>query len=133
MASDVNKPNGIFVVTPDRAQEFIDKLEVRKFFGIGKVTTGKLHEIGIWRGADLKNMERLELVHMFGKAGNYYYDICRREDDRLVLASRQRKSVGAEQTFLTDLFSLLIWKPNYSQFAISYGIGLSVQKLKAKP
>lgn len=104
VASDVNKPNGIFVITPDRAQEFIDELEVRKFFGVGKVTAQKLNEIGIWRGADLKNMERLELVRMFGKAGNYYYDICRGEDNRLVLASRQRKSVGAEQTFLTDLF-----------------------------
>lgn len=106
VASDVNKPNGIFVVTPDQAQEFIDKLEVRKFFGIGKVTAAKLNQIGIWFGADLKNLERLELIRMFGKAGNYYYDICRGEDNRPVLASRERKSVGAEQTFLTDLFYL---------------------------
>lgn len=104
VASDVNKPNGIFVVTPNRAQEFIDKLEVRKFFGIGKVTAGKLNNIGIWIGSDLKNMERLELIQMFGKAGNYYYDICRGKDNRIVEATRERKSVGAEQTFLTDLF-----------------------------
>jgi DNA polymerase IV len=106
VASDVNKPNGIFVVTPNRAQDFIDKLEVRKFFGIGKVSAGKLNEIGIWLGADLKNMERLELVRMFGKAGSYYFNICRGKDDRPVQASRERKSVGAEQTFLTDIFYL---------------------------
>jgi DNA polymerase-4 len=104
VASDINKPNGIFVVTPNQAQVFIDKLEVRKFFGIGKVTAGKLNKIGIWFGSDLKNMERLELVRMFGKAGNYYYDICRGVDNRPVQASRERKSVGAEQTFSTDLF-----------------------------
>lgn len=106
VASDVNKPNGIFVVTPNQAQEFIDKLEVRKFFGIGQVTAGKLNQIGIWVGADLKNMERLELIQMFGKAGNYYYNICRGKDNRLVQPTRERKSVGAEQTFLTDLFYL---------------------------
>lgn len=104
VASDINKPNGIFVVTPNQAQEFIDKLEVRKFFGIGKVSAKKLNEIGVWFGSDLKNLERLELIRMFGKAGNYYYEICRGKDSRVVQASRQRKSVGAEQTFLNDLF-----------------------------
>jgi DNA polymerase-4 len=103
VASDVNKPNGLFVVTPEKAQNFIDKLEVRKFFGIGKVTAEKLNKLGIWFGRDLKLMERLELVRMFGKAGNYYYEICRGIDLREVQPSRERKSVGAEQTFLTDI------------------------------
>jgi DNA polymerase-4 len=106
VASDVNKPNGIFVVTPAQAQDFIDELEVRKFFGIGKVTAEKLNKIGIWFGRDLKKMDRLELVRLFGKSGNYYYKICRGEDDREVEPSRERKSVGAEETFLTDLFQV---------------------------
>lgn len=105
VASDVNKPNGIFVVTPDQAQEFIDNLEVRKFFGIGKVTAEKLNKMGVWRGHDLKQFERLELTRLFGKAGNYYYDICRGIDNREVQPSRERKSVGAENTFLHDLFN----------------------------
>jgi DNA polymerase-4 len=106
VASDVNKPNGIFVVTPDKAQEFIDNLEVRRFFGIGKVTAEKLNKIGIWFGRDLKKMDRLELVRLFGKAGSYYYKICRGEDDREVEPSRERKSVGAEETFLMDIFQI---------------------------
>lgn len=106
VASDVNKPNGIFVVTPAQAQGFIDDLEVRKFFGIGKVTAEKLNKIGIWFGRDLKKMDRLELVRLFGKSGNYYYKICRGEDDREVEPSRERKSVGAEETFLTDIFQM---------------------------
>lgn len=104
VASDINKPNGIFVITPTQAQGFIDKLEVRKFFGIGKVTAEKLNKMGIWFGADLKKMDRLELVCLFGKSGNYYFDICRGEDNREVQPSRERKSVGAEQTFINDLF-----------------------------
>ena len=106
VASDINKPNGLFVVTPDQAQEFIDNLDVRKFFGIGKVTAKKLNEMGIWFGRDLKTVERLELVRLFGKAGTYYYEICRGEDHRLVQPSRTRKSVGAEQTFINDIFFL---------------------------
>jgi DNA polymerase-4 len=104
VASDVNKPNGIFVVTPEKAQEFIDNLEVRKFYGIGKVTAEKLNKMGIWFGRDLKKIDRFELVRQFGKAGNYYYEICRGEDHRPVQPTRERRSVGAEQTFSTDLF-----------------------------
>jgi DNA polymerase-4 len=104
VASDVNKPNGIFVVTPEKAQEFIDNLEIRKFFGIGKVTAEKLNKNGIWFGRDLKKMDRLELVRLFGKAGDYYYKICRGEDEREVQPSRERKSLGAEDTFSTDIF-----------------------------
>ena len=104
VASDVNKPNGLFVVTPEQAQDFIDNLEVRKFFGIGKVTAKKLNQMGIWLGRDLKKIDRRELVRLFGKSGNYYYEISRGEDHRPVQPSRERKSVGAEQTFSTDLF-----------------------------
>ena len=104
VASDVNKPNGIFVVTPDQAQDFIDRLEVKKFYGIGKVTAEKLNKMGIWFGRDLKKADRLELIRMFGKAGNYYYEICRGEDHREVEPSRERKSIGAEDTFSADLY-----------------------------
>lgn len=104
VASDVNKPNGMFVVTPAKAQDFIDNLEIRKFFGIGKVTAKKLNDIGVRYGRDLKLIDRLELTRMFGKAGSYYYDICRGIDNREVQPARERKSVGAENTFSHDLF-----------------------------
>ncbi len=104
IASDVNKPDGIYVITPEMAQEFIDNLEVKKFFGIGKVTAGKLNKTRIWFGRDLKKIDRFELIRMFGKQGNYYYEICRGTDDRPVEPFRERKSLGAEQTFSEDLF-----------------------------
>lgn len=104
VASDIKKPDGLFVVTPDAADDFIDYLEVRKFFGVGKVSAKKLNDIGIWFGRDLKKLERFELVRMFGKTGNYYYDIARGHDQRSVEPFRERKSIGAENTFSTDLY-----------------------------
>ena len=103
VASDVKKPNGQIVITPGQAQDFIDNLEVKKFYGIGKVTAEKLNKMGIWFGRDLKRLDKMELIREFGKAGVYYYKICRGEDDRLVEPESERKSVGAEETFITDL------------------------------
>lgn len=103
VASDVNKPNGMFVVTPAKAQAFIDELEVKKFYGVGKVTAERLNKMGIWLGRDLKRIDKNELVRLFGKAGSYFYDICRGIDNRPVEPWRERKSVGAEETFATDL------------------------------
>lgn len=102
VASDVNKPDGICVITPDRAEKFLDELEIKKFFGIGRKTAEKLNKQGIYYGADLKKMEQAELIRQFGKSGAYYYKIVRGIDERPVLASRERKSLGAENTFSTD-------------------------------
>ena len=106
MASDYRKPNGLYVVTPDMAESFIDSLEVSKFHGIGKVTTRKLNETGIWFGRDLRKLDRYELIRQFGRAGNYYFEIVRGIDERPVIATHERKSVGAENTFETDLYTL---------------------------
>lgn len=103
VASDVNKPNGMFVVLPSQAQAFIDELEVKRFYGVGKVTAERLNKMGIWFGRDLKRIDKNELVRLFGKAGSYFYDICRGIDNRPVEPWRERKSVGAEETFATDL------------------------------
>jgi DNA polymerase-4 len=104
IASDVDKPDGLFVVTPEQAIEFIENLEVKKFFGVGKVTARKMNNIGIWFGRDLKKVGRLELIQLFGKAGNYYYDIARGVDNRPVEPFRERKSLGAENTFSSDIY-----------------------------
>jgi DNA polymerase-4 len=102
-ASDVKKPDGLFVITPKEAQEFIDHLKVERFYGIGKVTAEKLHQMGIFFGADLKKLSEHRLVQTFGKAGHYYYQIARGIDHRPVNPNRELKSVGGENTFDTDL------------------------------
>jgi len=102
VASDVNKPNGITVITPDLADEFINQLPVRNFFGVGKVTEEKMVRLGIKTGADLKKFSRNELIRIFGKAGNYFYDIAQGIDERPVEPDRIRKSVGKETTLSED-------------------------------
>lgn len=106
IASDEKKPDGLFVITPVEAQGFIDRLEVRKFFGIGKVTAQKLNAQGIYYGSDLKKLDQQDLIRQFGKSGSYYYHIARGVDDRPVVASRERKSLGAENTFDRDYYLL---------------------------
>jgi DNA polymerase IV len=106
IASDYNKPNGLFVIKPHRSEAFVEELPVAKFHGIGKVTAEKMHKMGILTGADLKKLEEIELIKLFGKAGRYYYNICRGIDLRQVSADSTRKSLGAENTFNTDLHTL---------------------------
>lgn len=103
MASDINKPDGITVITPEEAQEFIEKLPIGKFYGIGKATEAKMHKLGIITGADLKGWSKLDLQQNFGKVSVFYYNITRGIDDREVKPDRIRKSVGAENTFTEDI------------------------------
>jgi DNA polymerase IV len=103
IASDLNKPDGLFIIPPEEAEKFIEKLPVEKFYGIGKVTSLKMHKLGIHNGSDLKKWDRVSLVRNFGKAGIFYYDIVRGIDDRPVEPSLERKSVGTELTYEKDL------------------------------
>lgn len=105
VASDVKKPNGQYVITPNEAEAFLDKLKIEKFFGVGKVTAQKFNAIGVYNGADLKLLSRERLISLFGKAGSYYFEIVRGNDERPVEPHRERKSIGAENTFESDLSS----------------------------
>lgn len=103
IASDYDKPDGLFVIVPKDAESFVEKLEIERFFGVGKVTAEKMHSLGIHTGADLKSFSEDYLKHHFGKAGHIYYRNARAIDDREVTPDRIRKSIGAENTFETDL------------------------------
>ena len=103
VASDYRKPDGLTVVTPDKAQSFIDHLPIRKFFGVGKVTEKKMLGLGIKTGADLKRLSRDELTGVFGKYGGYFYNIAHGVDGRPVTPQRIRKSLGKEITLGKDI------------------------------
>ncbi|MBX2849296.1 MAG: DNA polymerase IV [Acidiferrobacterales bacterium] len=103
IASDMDKPDGLFVIRPEKAQAFIEQLEIRKFFGVGKVTEKKMHSLGIYTGADLKRLDLIQLQTHFGKSANYYFNIARGIDERPVKAHRQRKSIGKETTFAENI------------------------------
>jgi DNA polymerase-4 len=103
LASDHRKPDGLFVITPKMGPAFVETLPVGNFHGVGPATTAKMNRLGIETGADLKAQTRSFLQEHFGKAGPYYYWIARGIEDRPVQPDRERKSVGAENTFFEDL------------------------------
>jgi DNA polymerase-4 len=103
IASDINKPDGIFIIKPEEAEKFIEDLPIEKFYGIGKVTAVKMHKMGIHSGADLKRWDLVSLIRNFGKAGVFFYNMVRGKDDRPVEPEQDRKSVGTELTYEKDL------------------------------
>jgi DNA polymerase IV len=105
IASDINKPDGLFLIRPEDAENFIEYLAVEKFYGIGKVTAQKMHKLGIHTGADLKKWDLVSLLRNFGKAGVFFYDIVRGIDERPVEPDQERKSVGTELTYEKDLIT----------------------------
>ena len=103
LASDQNKPDGLCVVTPQAGPAFVARLPVKRFHGIGPKTAEKMARLGIETGADLRAMSLDFLSHNFGSAGRYYFDLARAICHREVRAGRERKSIGAEDTFAEDL------------------------------
>ncbi len=104
IASDMDKPDGFYLVKPEDAESFLEKLDIGLFFGVGKKTEEKMHRLHIFKGKDLKQFSQQQLVSHFGKAGRYYYDVVRGKDERPVITSRDPKSIGAERTYQSDIY-----------------------------
>ena len=102
-ASDINKPNGTAIITPEDADAFISTLPIERFHGIGKATARRLHAMGVANGADLRRMSAEVLINEFGKRGQFYHDIAHGRDERAVKSERLHKSVGSETTFRENL------------------------------
>lgn len=105
VASDYNKPNGQKTVNPEEVLGFLEALDIRKFYGIGKVTAEKMYQKGIFTGTDLKSKSLEFLEQNFGKSGSYYYYIVRGIHNSEVKPNRIRKSLAAERTFSENLSS----------------------------
>ena len=105
VASDVNKPNGQKTVPPEEVLTFLEELPIEKFYGIGKVTTAKMYNLGIFNGKDLKNKSLEFLTEHFKSSGASYYSIVRGIHNSKVKPDRIRKSLAAEHTFHTNLTS----------------------------
>lgn len=105
-ASNVRKPNGQYVIPPEKGEAFVSALPIGKFYGVGPATEERMKHLGIHTGADLKNRTLDFLTAHFGKSGEYYYNIARGIDHRPVRPDRERKSIGAENTFFSDIHHL---------------------------
>ena len=106
IASDWNKPDGQFVITPDKIDEFVVTLPVRKLYGVGKVTARKMELLGIETCGDMQQYKKTELIEMFSSFGETLYTLCRGIDERPVQTEGRRKSISVEHTFAEDLPSL---------------------------
>ena len=105
VASDYNKPNGQKTVNPEDVLTFLEDLDIRKFYGVGKVTAEKMYQKGIFTGEDLKSKSLAYLNENFGKSGRYYYYVVRGIHNSEVKPNRTRKSLAAERTFSENLSS----------------------------
>jgi len=105
VASDYNKPNGQKTVNPEEVIEFLENLDVKKFYGVGKVTQAKMYQMGIYTGKDLKSKSEEFLTQHFGKSGGHYYRIVRGIHLSEVKPNRERKSLAAERTFSENISS----------------------------
>ncbi|MVW59223.1 DNA polymerase IV [Massilia sp. NEAU-DD11] len=103
IASDWNKPDGLFLVRPDEVDAFVAVLPVKKLFGVGKVTAAKLHRLGAQTCGDLRDWNMDKLQQHFGSFGARLYDLCRGIDDRDVNPVRERKSISTEETYTPDV------------------------------
>ena len=103
IASDWNKPDGLFVIRPSKVLEFLAPLPVRKVPGVGKVTQARLEQLGIQTVGDLATHEVQELEHYFGRYGRRLYELARGIDEREVDADQQVQQVSAETTFSEDV------------------------------
>ena len=103
IASDWNKPDGLFLVRPDEVDAFVAALPVKKLFGVGKVTAAKLNGLGVQTCDDLRGWTMQELQHHFGSFGARLHDLCRGIDNRVVSNERERKSVSVEETYTPDV------------------------------
>lgn len=132
IASDMDKPNGLYVILPEQGETFVETLEIGKFHGIGPATEAKMNQLGIKTGLDLRLKSLAELTERFGKAGQYYFNIARGIDERPVRSSRIRKSLGKETTFSADILSVAELTAKLLDLGELVLESLAKQKLKAR-
>ena len=132
IASDYNKPNGQKTVNPDEVIAFLEVLAIRKFHGVGKVTTEKMYQLGIFTGLDLKAKSVEFLEKHFGKSGTFYYNVVRGIHNSEVKSNRITKSVAAEHTFDSNLSSEIFMMDKLELIAVSLERRLKRNNLAGK-
>jgi len=103
LASDLDKPDGLVVVEPERVRRFLDPLPVEKVWGVGAAAAARLHALGVHTIAELRARPRSELARRFGKWGDRLFELARGRDERPVMPDHEAQSISHETTFEVDL------------------------------
>jgi DNA polymerase-4 len=132
VASDYNKPNGQKTVDTEEVIPFLEQLDIRKFYGVGKITAEKMYQLGIFTGKDLKSKTIEYLDEHFGKSGRYYYYVVRGIHNSEVKSDRIRKSLAAERTFNENLSSEIFMLEKLAHIAEEVSKRLNNSKVAGK-
>ena len=132
VASDVNKPNGQKTVNPEEVLDFLEQLEIKQFYGVGKVTVKKMYRLGIFTGKDLKDKTEDFLSQNFGKSGRFYYRVVRGIHTSEVKPTRTRKSLAAERTFNENITSEIFMLERLKDIAVEVEKRLTNSKVAGK-
>lgn len=132
VASDINKPNGQKTINPEEVLYFLENLDIRKFYGVGKVTQKKMYNLGIFTGKDLKVKSLEYLIDVFGKSGLYYFNVVRGIHKSEVKPNRIRKSLGAERTFFKNIASEIFMLERLEDIALEIERRLKKSKVAGK-
>ncbi len=131
IASDWNKPNGQYEITPQATTPFMAALPVRRLWGVGEVSAKRLHERGFQTCADLQRLSQMELHTLFGRWGLELYDLCRGVDERPVEPDRERKSLSTECTYLENLTTLAACEAKLPELMADLAADLARHEAKA--
>lgn len=132
VASDINKPNGQKTIAPEEVIPFLETLDVKKFYGVGKVTKEKMYRLGIFTGKDLKAQSQQFLEEHFGKSGTHYFNIVRGIHHSKVKPTRIQKSLAAEHTFSENISSEIFMMERLDEIAVAVELRLARRKLAGK-
>lgn len=132
IASGQNKPNGITVISPNRAKEFLEQLPIEKFYGVGVKTAEHMKNVNIYKGMDLMQWDLTALQKEFGKSGTHFYNIVHLLDNRPVRTHRIRKSIGAERTFENNIDSFGLKMMKLNEIITKLEAQMKQRKLKGK-
>jgi len=130
IASDMDKPDGLYVIKPEQGAAFVEALPIGQFYGVGPATEKKMLKLGIKNGKDLKTWSLDDLKQVMGKQATYYYNIARGIDERPVRSSRERKSLGKETTFAEDILDVNVLLHHFKALVESVYQALNKHKLK---
>lgn len=103
IASDLEKPDGLVIVAPERIQEFLEQLPVGRLWGVGRVTGGVFDRLGVHTIGQLRRLSLETLRQRFGSQGEHFWKLAHGIDDRAVVPDREAKSISNETTFAADI------------------------------
>lgn len=132
IASDYNKPNGQKTIKPNEIIPFLDSLEIKRFFGVGKKTCEKMYHLGIFTGADLRQKSFDFLENHFGNSGAHFYQLARGISNSAVVPNRLPKSIGAERTFRENYTSIVPLQDKLKDVCEEVSIRLQKRNLSGK-